>query len=204
MIIQEKIGNLADLAASNLAGPAKGNRTIDRFPVEWYETAKRILRKPTRAGRELALRFLKESPALTEGDILYIDDKLLIAVEILPCDAMTIKMSTPETIAAACYEIGNRHLPLFIEKDELLAPFEEPLFRWLMANNYNPSREERKLIHPLRSTVAAHAHGGATGSSLFSRILQLTNPNSNTNQNTNSNPNSNASQNTGQNTNLNP
>ena len=165
MLIQEKTGNLAHFDA--------GNRTIDYLPVEWYETAKRIQRKPTRAGRDMALRFLKESPALADGDILYADDQIIIAVEILPCDAMTIKMTTPSAIAAACYEIGNRHLPLFLENDQLLAPFEEPLFRWLTANGYAPTRAERKLLHPLRSTIMAHDHGG---SSLFSKILQLTTP----------------------------
>jgi urease accessory protein len=164
MLIQEKIGNLADFDARD--------RTIDYLPIEWYESAKRIQRKPTRAGRDLALRFLKECPALADGDILFADDQLIIAVEILPCDVMTIRMTTPSAIAAACYEIGNRHLPLFLEENELLAPFEEPLFRWLTANGYNPGREERKLRYPLRSTITAHDHG----SSLFSRIIQLTTP----------------------------
>jgi len=164
MLIQEKIGNLADFDARD--------RNIDYLPIEWYESAKRIQRKPTRSGLDVALRFLRESPALTDGDILFANDQIIIAVEIIPCEAMTIKMTTPSAIAAACYEIGNRHLPLFLEKDELLAPFEEPLFRWLSANGYNPKREERKLGCPLRSTIMAHDHGN----SLFSRILQLTSP----------------------------
>lgn len=166
MLIQEKIGNLADFDVRD--------RNIDHLPIEWYESAKRIQRKQTRAGRDMALRFLKEGPALADGDILFADDQLIIAVDILPCDVMTITMTTPSAIAAACYEIGNRHLPLFLEKDELLAPFEEPLFRWLSANGYNPKREERKLCCPLRSTIMAHDHGN----SLFSRILQLTTPRS--------------------------
>jgi len=167
MLIQEKIGHLADFAT--------GDRVIDPLPVEWYETTKRILRKPTRGGRDMALRFLRESPALADGDILYVDHRFIIAVEILPCDAMTIKMTGPPAIAAACYEIGNRHLPLFIEKDELLAPFEEPLLRWLTASGYNPVREQRKLLYPLRSTIAAHVHSDG-GNSLFSKILQITTP----------------------------
>jgi urease accessory protein len=131
---------------------------------------------PCRPGDRAA--FSERKPALTEGDVLYADDQTIIVVEILPCDAMVIPMVIPmgtlQSVAAACYEIGNRHLPLFIGDSELLAPFEEPLFRWLTANNYAPAREERKLIHPLRSTVSAHAH---SSSSLFSKILNLTNPN---------------------------
>ena len=166
MLVQQKIGNLADLDA--------GDRSIDLLPVEWYETSKRILRKPTRAGHDLALRFLKESPALAEGDILYLDDKTLIAVEILPCDAISFVATTPANLAAACYEIGNRHLPLFLEGDELLVPFEEPIYRWLTANGFNAVKAERKLLHPLRSTVTAHAHAGNSGPGLLTRILNFT------------------------------
>ncbi len=77
-------------------------------------------------------------------------------------------------MASVCYEIGNKHLPLFYESDELLVPYEDPLFRLLAAGGFNPVREKRKLLQPLKTTVAAHGHNG--GSSLFSKILQLTTP----------------------------
>jgi urease accessory protein len=166
ILIQEKIGALTDFAV--------GDREIDHLPVEWYETAKRILRKSSRAGHDLALRFLRESPALAEGDILYADDKFVVVVEILPCDSIGIIATTRAAIAAACYEIGNRHLPLFLDGDELLVPFEEPLYRWLTVNGYNPVRTSRKLVHPLRSTVAAHTHAGNAGPGILTRILNLT------------------------------
>ena len=167
MLIQEKIGHISSYAMEG--------KEIDHLALEWYETGKRIMRKHTRGGRELALRFLKESPSLTEGDVLYADDKLIIAIAILPCEAMVIRMGSFQVVASACYEIGNRHLPLFIEGDMLLAPFEEPLYRWLLAGGYAVSREERKLLYPLRSTVPGHAHADA-GSSLFSKIMQITHP----------------------------
>lgn len=170
MLIQEKIGHIASYGING--------RRLDVLPVEWYETNKRILRRPTRGGRELALKFLEESPALTDGDILYADEYTVIMVDILPCETLVIRMSSPHAIAAICYEIGNRHLPLFMEPDELLVPAEEPLFRWLSANGYDVRREDRKLLHPLRSTIAPHGHPTAStgGSSLFSRIMHLTNP----------------------------
>lgn len=167
MLIQEKIGNIAALAVNG--------RAIDYLQVEWYETGKRIMRKHTRDGRDVTLRFLKESPSLTEGDVLYADERLIIVVGILACAVMVIRMDSLEAVASACYEIGNRHLPLYIDDGILLAPFEEPLYRWLTASGYAVTREERKLLYPLQSTVAGHAHTGS-GDSLFSKILQLTNP----------------------------
>lgn len=167
MLIQEKIGNLSTF-------PVDG-RTIDPLEIEWFETGKRIMRKHTRGGRELALRFLRESPALTEGDVLYADNETIIAIELLVCEVIAIRMTTLEIVAAVCYEIGNRHLPLYIDADSLLVPFEEPLYRWLKAAGYGVEIEVRKLLYPLRSTVAGHAHTNS-GSSLFSKIMQLTNP----------------------------
>jgi len=168
MVVQEKIGNLTSFAVDG--------RTVDLFPVEWYETNKRILRRPTRGGRELALKFLQESPALCDGDVLHADDTAVIVVEILPCETLVIRMTAPQDIASICYEIGNRHLPLFIDAGELLVPAEDPIHRWLIASGYDVRREDRKLLHPLRSTVAAHAHPNSSGSgSLFSRIMQITN-----------------------------
>jgi len=164
MLIQEKIGRVGSFAIEG--------REIDPLQLEWYETGKRVMRKQTFGRRDVALRFLNESPALTEGDVLYADERVIIVVEIVPCDVMVIRMGSLAAVAAVCYEIGNRHLPLFIEEGVLLAPFEEPLYRWLGASGFDVSREERKLLYPLRSTVAGHEHSG----SLFSRILQITNP----------------------------
>jgi urease accessory protein len=171
MLIQKKTGHIDSFA---IAG-----RSIDLLPVEWYETGKRIMRRSTKQGRELALKFLQESPALMEGDILYADEQVVIAVEILSCETLVIRASDPQDIAAICYEIGNRHLPLYVEGGELLVPFEEPIYRWLLASGYAVSKEDRKLLYPLRSTVAAHAHASATANgSLFTRIMNLTNPRS--------------------------
>jgi urease accessory protein len=148
MLIREKIGKLGSFAIDG--------RVIDRLRLEWYETDKRVMRKFTQDGREVALKFLRENPALAEGDVLYADPAVVVVVEILACDAMVIRMGSPAAVASVCYEIGNRHLPLFMEEGVLLAPFEEPLFRWLTASGYEVSREERKLLYPLRSTVVGH------------------------------------------------
>jgi urease accessory protein len=77
-------------------------------------------------------------------------------------------------MASVCYEIGNKHLPLFYANDELLVPFEFPLFRLLSVQHYDVKQEERKLLQPLNTTVLPHGHGG---SSLFSKIMKLTTSN---------------------------
>lgn len=163
MIIQKRSGNITAIDI--------GARLVDWLALEWYETNKRILRKRTKAGKEVSLKFLNENPSLTEGDILYEDDQAIIAVTVLPCDAIVIKPKSMLEMASVCYEIGNKHLPLFYENDELLVPFELPLFRLLSTQGYDVRQEERKLVQPLRTTVSPHEHGG---SSLFSKMMKLT------------------------------
>ena len=168
MLIQQKAGNLSSML--------HGGRPIDRLQLEWYETNKRILRKRTASGKEIALKFLGENPALSQDDVLYADDHSIIAIDILPCDAIVVKPQSMYEMASVCYEIGNKHLPLFYEEEALLVPYEDPLFRLLAAGGFAPVRESRKLLQPLKTTVAAHGH---SGSSLFSKILQLTTPTGN-------------------------
>ncbi|THU40614.1 urease accessory protein UreE [Niastella caeni] len=164
MLIQQKKGNLSSF---NL-----NNRGIDWLQLEWYETSKRILRKQTQAGNDVALKFLDKNPALTQGDVLYEDETIIVAIDIVPCEVLVIKPTNLFEMASVCYEIGNKHLPLFFEKDEVLVPFEMPLFRLLSSQGYAIKQDRRKLLYPLKTTVAPHAH---SNSSLFSKIMQFTN-----------------------------
>ena len=163
MLIQQKQGNLRTTDA--------GNKQIDWLALEWFETRKRILRCKTTAGTALALKFLNEAMTLTEGDILHEDSETIIAVTVLPCDSLVIRPKTMFEMASVCYEIGNKHLPLFFESDELLVPFEHPLHRLLLAQGYDVSQEQRKLLQPLNTTVSPH---GEQSNTLFARIMKLT------------------------------
>ncbi|MBC7886851.1 MAG: urease accessory protein UreE [Ferruginibacter sp.] len=166
MLVKEKIGNINFFAINN--------RKIDNLLLEWYETNKRILHKKTISGREVVMKFLNENQQLTEGDIIYEDDFNIVVIEIKECDAMTIRPKTMFEMAAVCYEIGNKHIPVFYQDDEILVAFEAPLFRLLGSAGYEVSREKRKLVNPLKTTVSPH--GYSSQNNLFSKIMKLTNP----------------------------
>jgi urease accessory protein len=163
MLIKEKIGNL-ELFAIN-------NRNIDYVWLDWYETNKRILHKKTIMGREIGMKFLNENPQLTVGDIIYEDDFNLIAIDIKECDAIIIRPRSMQEMAAVCYEIGNKHLPLFYQEDEILVAYEASLFTLLRASGYAVEQAKRKLVKPLKTTVTPH---GNSSNSLFNRIMKLT------------------------------
>lgn len=164
MIIKEKLGNLNHY---DLKG-----RHIDWLELEWFETRKRILRKKSRAGQEIALKFLTESAEILQDDILFQNEFVVVAVEIMPCDCMVVKTANMFETASLCYEIGNKHAPLFWDEGNFLVPYETPLFRQLTVQGYQVSRSQRKLLHPLKTTVSPHADQENT--SLFSKIMQLT------------------------------
>lgn len=163
MLIQTKIGKLSN---------HNNNKTIDWLAMQWHETRKRIFRKQTTSGQELSIKFLNENPELTEGDILFEDAESLIVVSVLPCDCIVIQPVNMFEMASVCYEIGNKHLPLFYQDESLLVPFNAPLMKLLSALGYKVKKEERKLLTPLKTTVAPHSDGT---NSLFSKIMKLTN-----------------------------
>ena len=165
MIIKQKIGNISFFEV--------GARTIDALPIEWYEANKRILHKKTQSGREVVMKFLNETQNLTEGDILYADETTVIVINIQPCETIIISPKTMFEMASVCYEIGNKHLPLFYNNEELLIPYEAPLFKLLTVAGYQPKVETRKLLNQLKTTVSPHEQTESK-QTLFSKILQLT------------------------------
>jgi urease accessory protein len=165
MLIKEKAGNLKSIAVDG--------RQVDVVSLEWYETAKRILHKKTRSGKEVTMKFLNEAQLLQQDDVIYADNEMLIAIDIIPCEVIVIKTASMFEMAYVCYEIGNKHLPLFYEDEELLIPYEAPVYRMLQAGGFNVAMEKRKLLNQLKSSVSPHPHD-ANNSSLFSKILQLT------------------------------
>ncbi|MBL0356712.1 MAG: urease accessory protein UreE [Chitinophagaceae bacterium] len=166
MLIQSKIGTLSNVDTNG--------KTIDWLPIEWHEARKRVLRKKTQSGKEISFKFLNENPELTEGDVLFADDCTIIAVSILPCDCIVVHPKNMFEMASVCYEIGNKHLPLFYEEEALLIPTDLPLLRLLSAQGYVIKEEKRKLLQPLKTTVSPH--GDASNTTLFSKIMKLTSP----------------------------
>ncbi|MEO7311848.1 MAG: urease accessory protein UreE [Chitinophagaceae bacterium] len=147
-----------------------GKREIDWLALEWHETNKRILHKKTAAGRDITLKFLQENQNLTQDDVLYEDAETIIAVEIAACEAISIRPRNSYEMATICYEIGNKHLPLFLANDELMVALDIPLLRLLKSAGYEIAEGMRKLISPLKTSVAPHG-----SSILFSKIRILPN-----------------------------
>lgn len=174
MLVKEIVGHSQDVDLSGVE--------IDALHLEWYELNKRIQRKVSEKGRDVALKFTSEGVMLAEGDVLHLDatEGFAIVVRVRPTDTIVLSPKSMLEMATICYEIGNKHMPLFIEGDEILLPYEAPMFKWLIAAGYNPKEESRQLTNRLKSKASDHHHSHAEEhhESLFSKVINFAAKNS--------------------------
>ena len=98
---------------------------------------------------ELALENLKD------GDIIYLDDKLCVAVKLTSCPLIKINVHTMQEMGRLCFEIGNRHLSLKISDDNVLIPHDEPTEKHLK----NLGFECENIIGRFDDFIVCKAHG---------------------------------------------
>ncbi|MBT9319561.1 urease accessory protein UreE [Actinobacillus pleuropneumoniae] len=153
-VMEDILGNLAELKASGKIT----NQQIDTVELQWYESERNILRKTSKSGREVAFRLLKEGQRLKHDDVVFVSESLVIAIEILPSEVIVLSPKTLPEMARACYEIGNKHSPLFLDGDEVTLPYDKPMFEWLQAAGFEPKKAERRLGQALRAN-SAQGHG---------------------------------------------
>ena len=137
------------------------NYEMDEVFLEWYELNKKVMRKTTRKGFEIGFRLFHGSEPLQDGDIIAANDNHIISICVSPCKCIEIHYYGVQELARLCYEIGNRHAPLFFsESDEnsLLIPFDVPTLDLLEKMRFQTVVREGLLIKPVISNISAHSH----------------------------------------------
>jgi len=156
MIVEKALGMLGDAAYAG--------RTADILDVEWYNTYKRVDRKATRGGKDVGIRMdhATSHTGFTQDQVVYDDGTNLIAINILPCPCIRIKVSGGAALVKLCYEIGNRHAPFFYGEGEgeFLTPEDGPILALVRGLGAEAETVEAKLL-PERSISSArgHSHG---------------------------------------------
>ena len=157
MICEKILGMLDEL---DVAGKA-----VEYVEIEWHEAFKKIHKKTTDTGREVGIRM--DDSVLTEGlydgKVIYMDDGLVIAVHTPPCEVIRVTVKPDHRFMAAkvCYEIGNRHAPLFYGEDEytFITPYNEPMLQMLSGlHGVEAEKEMRKLAFDKRVSASVHNH----------------------------------------------
>ncbi|MGQ8868855.1 urease accessory protein UreE [Myroides sp. TSA_177.3] len=107
---------------------------VDWFEIEWFETQKHLFKRKTKQGIELHIE-RKQGHIWKQGDALYYNGGLLAQVVIKPTLTIQFSVTNGAPIADFTYYIGNRHLPIFIEKEtnQLLVPYDGQLYEQVIA-----------------------------------------------------------------------
>jgi urease accessory protein len=113
----------------------KGEITNDYCPdvleLEWFETQKQKLTRPTTSGLVLELR-LPHKKEWQHGDALYYNGQLTAVIAIKTCLVICFPAKDDQEAADFCYFIGNQHLPVFlISKQQFAVPYDGRLYEQL-------------------------------------------------------------------------
>ena len=58
------------------------------------------------------------------GDVLYMDEKNMIIVDVLSDDLLVISPQFLKEMGTIAHQLGNRHLPAQFEEDEMLVQYD--------------------------------------------------------------------------------
>lgn len=147
MILEKIIGSL------NEVQPGK---EIITLPFEWYEQNNKILKKAASSGEEIGVRLANPEP-LYDGAVLFEDENKVIALSLVPCEVTRVYATSIEEMGRACYELGNRHVPLSFEDDCVCVPYDRPTFEYLKKKGFCCELSVEKFCPQVM--VRGHSHG---------------------------------------------
>ena len=136
----------------NAKGEDLSSKEVDFFDIEWFESTRKLLRKVSHKGEEVGLRILKENLRLKRHEVLWEDGDKILLVNVLPSDAVVVQPKTMREMGTICFEIGNQHIPIFIENDEIIIPYEDPIFNLLKKGGYEPFKAQRIFEDMLKAS----------------------------------------------------
>jgi urease accessory protein len=120
------------------------------------DLVKRIQRVTTDHGREIGIR-LKETKDLTEGDLLYLDERIAIVVRVQEDDLLVIRPRNLKQMGEIAHQLGNRHLPAQFEGEEMWVQYDRLVEDLLQQLDIPYERAKRKVRQAFRHV--GHHHG---------------------------------------------
>jgi urease accessory protein len=129
MLCEKIAGTVADF-------PGK---KVDYVPIEWHETRKRIHRKTSSGGADIAIRLDDEilTRGIRQDDVFGVEGDTVYAADIPAFEVlvMTVEAGHAEARDKLCWEIGNKHAPLFWgdREGEFITPWDDPIEKLVRA-----------------------------------------------------------------------
>lgn len=151
LIVEKIVMNIEDMDKEEI-----GKRHIEKVYLESSHLVKRIQLVTTDHGKEIGIR-LKQARDLLAGDILYMDDKSLIMIDVITDDLLIIKPRNMNEMGTIAHHLGNRHLPAQFEGDDMLVQYDYLVVDLLNELEIPFTREDRKVKQAFRHI--GHSHG---------------------------------------------
>lgn len=150
MIIEKVLTNIEELDQDEI-----NKRHLEKVYLESADLVRRIQRVTTDHDRELGIR-LKEAHDLIAGDVLFMDEKNMIIVDVLSDDLLVIRPRSMHEMGTIAHQLGNRHLPAQFEGDEMLVQYDYLVEELLQQLAIPFTREERKVKQAFRHIGHSH------------------------------------------------
>lgn len=150
LIIEKIVTNLDKMDKSEIE-----KRHIEKVYLESAHLMKRIQRVKTDHGNELGIR-LKDPRDLIAGDVLYMDDKNIIVIDVLSDDLLVIQPRSIQEMGTIAHQLGNRHLPAQFEENNMLVQYDYLVEELLQQLEIPYKREDRKVKQAFRHIGHSH------------------------------------------------
>ncbi|MFE6168131.1 urease accessory protein UreE [Viridibacillus arvi] len=150
MIIEEIVTNLEQMDPNDIK-----KRHMEKVYLESAHLMKRIQRVKTDHGNELGIR-LKAPRDLVAGDVLYMDEKNMIVIDVLSDDLLVISPRDIKEMGTIAHQLGNRHLPAQFEENDMLVQYDYLVEELLQELGIPFKREDRKVKQAFRHIGHSH------------------------------------------------
>jgi len=150
MIVEQIVTNMEEMEKEEII-----RRHIEKVYLESAHLVKRIQRVTTDHGKEIGIR-LKQPRDLMAGDVLFMDEKNLIVVDVLSDDLLVIQPRSLKEMGTIAHQLGNRHLPAQFEDNDMLVQYDYLVEELLQELQIPFKREERKVKQAFRHIGHSH------------------------------------------------
>lgn len=119
----------------------------EKLSIEWFEAGRSLIKRNTDQGTAIHLkRTLKKY--LSDGQVIYQDAEKYVRIDTLPCLCMVVQAMNPVIVGDFCFDVGNRHLPVFCVRENAYAvAYDARLYEALSAKfGSHITLEQLKLL----------------------------------------------------------
>jgi urease accessory protein len=150
LIVESIVTNIEEMEKEEVE-----RRHKEKVFLESADLVKRIQRVTTDHGKEIGIR-LETKRDLVAGDVLYMDDKNMIIIDVLTDDLIVISPRSLKEMGTIAHQLGNRHLPAQFEENNMLVQYDYLVEELLQEMQIPFKREDRKVKQAFRHIGHSH------------------------------------------------